>query len=91
MMGLSRPDWLALTPKQYSLFRESWHKRGAERERETWEVARWQVFRTLCPPAKKEVSIKDIITFPWEKVSGAKTIAPPTNKERFETLKDRWK
>jgi len=35
--------------------------------RVTWETARWQVWRTLCPPDKKEMSVRDLIEFPWEK------------------------
>lgn len=99
MMGLSRPDWLALTPKQYELFRESWHKRAAASERQTWEIARWQVFKTLCPPTKKQISITDLIRFPWEKKeaparcgnTGGDAPATLSGKERFNKLKERWK
>jgi len=93
-MGLSRPDWLALTPKQYTIFREAWYRKSSAREHETWEVARWQVFRTLCPPTKKQISITDLIEFPWE-TEGEKgkkgEAVKESSKERFENLKERWK
>ena len=89
-MGLSRPDWLALTPKQYTIFRDAWYRKSSAREHETWEVARWQVFRTLCPPAKKQISITDLIEFPWEKQEAAKP-TKESSTERFDNLKERWK
>ncbi len=91
-MGLSRPDWLALTPKQYTIFRDAWYRRSSAKERELWEVARWQVFRTLCPPAKKQISIKDLIEFPWE-TEGKKSKKGKEEKdpERFKELTERWK
>lgn len=85
-MGLSRGDWMALTPKQYVLYRESFYKRQDRQERERWEVARWQVFRTLCPPDKKRIGLKDLIEFPWE----GKAKAQAKDKERFEELAKLW-
>jgi len=95
-MGLSRPDWLALTPKQYTIFRDAWYRKSSVKEHETWEVARWQVFRTLCPPKKQQISIMDLIEFPWEKEEKKeqereRKKGRANSKERFDNLKERWK
>ena len=98
-MGLSRPDWLALTPTQYSLFRESWNKRSEMADRAAWEIARWQVFRNLCPPQGKKIAITDLIRFHWEipqntlaaKDASTIIVERKNNKQRFEKLKELWK
>lgn len=90
MLGLSRADWIALTPQQYSLFRESHYRRQQRDERERWELARWQVFRTLCPPSGKRISLKDIITFPWEAAPSGSHKGGEKNKDRFDKLVKRW-
>ena len=89
MLGLSRADFMALTPQQYGLFRESHYKRGEREERDRWELARWSVFRQLCPPKGKTVSLKDIITFPWEEAA-SRAKAREKDEDRFNRLVNRW-
>jgi len=48
-----------------------------------FEVARWQVWRTLCPPNKKQISLTDLLEFPEEKVVREQT---RSTEERFRAL-----
>ena len=45
-------------------FIEKIHKEREQAELTAWQVARWQVFRTLCPPKEKQIRVTyDIISF----------------------------
>lgn len=98
-MRMPLQDFLELTPGQFS---EAYHAfrelREAERwqsELQAWQVARWQVWRTLAPPDKKEISVMDLIELPGdEQIKAAsqerKSVAGPSSRERFEQLAKKW-
>jgi len=52
-----------------------------------WEVARWQVFRAMCPPEKKEIRITDLIEFPWEQEELKKQ---KSTEERFRKVVEKF-
>jgi len=70
-MGLGLDDFLDLTPYEFQVAYQMYlDKINADRE---WEylkamrVARWQVFRTLCPPqGKKKISVYDLVELPGD-------------------------
>lgn len=100
-MGLDLETYLSLTPFEF----QEVHKAFIEKttSNRDWEeikdmrVARWQVFRTLCPPKKKEISIFDLIELPGDKEQKERieAVKLEQNKrstaERFEQLKELWK
>jgi hypothetical protein len=100
VMGMSMESYLSLTPSQfqraYELYLEKIKSDRDHAENVAWQVARWQVFRTLCPPQKKKISVFDLIELPGDEVykkhsstrSGTKT---EIDEKRFRALADKWK
>jgi hypothetical protein len=89
---MSYETFLDLTPEQftkaYELFIAKTNKDREAAERTAWEVARWQVWRTLCPPKGDRLSLLDLLTLTGEKKE-VKTIKP--DRERAQKLAERWK
>ena len=100
-MGLDLETYLSLTPFEFQeVYKAFVEKASLDRE---WQelkdmrVARWQVFRTLCPPQQKTISVYDLIELPGDKeqkerieaISKAKE--QRSTQERFEELKNKWK
>jgi hypothetical protein len=95
-MGMSLDSFLMLTPDQFEIAYNNWLElKVSERKAsdlQAWQIARWQVWRTLCPPEKKEISPLDLIMLP-----GDETVIKEQNKktqstrERFEELGEKWK
>jgi hypothetical protein len=86
-MGLALEDFLRLTPFEFSATYKHWLKHNEHQERMEWERARWSVFKAMTPPNKKQITMLDLIEFPWEKEIVKKT---QSSKERFEQLKKKW-
>jgi hypothetical protein len=84
---MSRDDFLSLRPDEfeylYRHYQETDIQRREESYRMQWESARWQVFRTLCPPDKKQITVYDLIEFPWEKEEIEKQ---KSTEERFRQV-----
>jgi hypothetical protein len=85
-LGISLDDFLDLSPSEFSEAYESWLEVEKIRDRNEWDRARWTVFKTLCPPEKKRITIFDIESFEWDPKMAVKK-APPSTKERFEEMK----
>ncbi|MBS4057755.1 MAG: hypothetical protein KGZ82_10605 [Bacteroidales bacterium] len=93
---MSLSTFLDLTPGQFfealRAFREQREAQVRRDEELAWQVARWQVWRTLAPPAAKKISVFDLIELPGDdaikrlKLDNAK----PSTRERFEQLKRKW-
>jgi hypothetical protein len=97
VMGMSLDTYLGLTPSQfqraYELYLEKIKSDREHAENVAWQVARWQVFRTLCPPDKKKISVFDLIELPGDKeLRKPKTGKgkPVKDEARFRALAEKW-
>jgi len=93
---MSYETFLSLTPyqfqKAYSNFIDKTNKDREQEELTAWQVARWQVWRTLCPPDLKKISVMDLIELPGDKKYKASTGQDNKRDEkRFEDLAKLWK
>ena len=95
-MGLSMETFLSLTPFEFQeVYGAFLTKQNTDREHEylrAMRVARWQVFRTMCPPKGKQVSVMDLIELPGDKELSEMQNSPAkeSTKERFNKLKEKW-
>jgi len=93
-MGMSLATWLDLTPGQFlkalEAFREMEARKAERNENHAWQVARWQVWRTLAPPNQKQISVFDLLELPGDAAIKQTKTARPSSKERFEELKQKW-
>lgn len=97
-MGLSLETYLDLTPFQFSevykRFLERIEKEREWQELKDWQIARWQVWRTLCPPNdKKEYSVMDILELPGDKEAKERAEGKTelSSRERYEALKRKFR
>lgn len=92
-MGLGLEDFLNLTPFEFqAVYLKHIEKIEKEREWETntrWQIARWKVFRTLCPPQQKSISIFDLIELPGDEIIRQRKKSEETTPEKFEEAKRR--
>lgn len=100
-MGMGLETFLSLTPDQfrdcYMQFLEAEKEKREADELARWQVARWQVWRSLCPPQGKKLSQFDMITLPGDdrikqqiKDKKAKSKRPERDPVRFEYLAKKW-
>ena len=80
-------DFLDISPAEFSEIYESWLEIENSKYREEWNRARWMVFKTLCPPDKKEITVLDIEQFEWDPKLPEVPISTP---ERFEEMKKKY-
>jgi hypothetical protein len=97
-MGLSYEDYLSLTPYQfaeaYRRFIEKTNKDREQAELTAWQVARWQVWRTLCPPETKgPISVVDLLELTGDKPQKPKQkeLTKEEQEERARKLAEKWK
>jgi len=95
-MGISYETFLRLTPQQFQIAYDDFRLK-VESDREAnellaYSVARWAAWRQMCPPAKKNISVMDLITLPGDEEYKKQTRKKikPGNRARFEYLKKRW-
>jgi len=96
VMGMSYETFVSLTPYQFQranqLYIEKIQKEREQADLTAWQVARWQVWRTLCPPDLKKISVMDLIELPGdEKYRASSSSATGKNEKRFEDLAKLWK
>ncbi|MGQ1889129.1 hypothetical protein ACT29H_01675 [Thermophagus sp. OGC60D27] len=89
-MGLGLDTFLNMTPFEFAEAWQLWVKNKEHEERLAWERTRMQVFWTICPPQKKQITPYDINRFPWEREIKTPHDAPMSTQERFEMLKKKW-
>jgi hypothetical protein len=91
-MGLGLGDFLDLTPFEWIGIKARFIEYREKADRERWELARWKVFRTACPPQPKTagglLSPRDFILFPWELEDKP---AERTSEEKFKAAIERYK
>lgn len=89
--------YLSLTPFEFQEVYVAYLKKIKSdrewQELKDYRVARWQVFRTLCPPKEKQISLKDLLALPGDdELLGQNTSKEEcSTKNRFEQLKEKWK
>ena len=92
VMGMSYESYLSLTPYQFRKAHEAFidkiNKERDQAELTAWQVARWQVWRTLCPPEGKEISVLDLLELPGDK-RYKKELKP--DPERAKRIAEKWK
>ena len=93
MLRLSRQDFLALTPDEFSEVLSSADRSRRHREQTAWEQTRMLAAFTLMPHSKKKVEPRRILPFPWDKEKGdthsaAKPKEPKlTREEHLQRMK----
>lgn len=97
-MGMSFETYCSLTPTQfqeaYRVFLEKTAKDRDQAELIAWQVARWQVWRTLCPPDLKQMSVLDLLQLPGDPSASSGTgkhAKPKKDPEKFRKLAEKWK
>jgi len=94
IMGLGLDCFLDLTPFEFITIKGKYLEQQHELQKERWEIARWQVFRTVCPPQSKSkrglLGVKDFILFPWEKKEPDKKLQK-ADPEHVKRLIEKWK
>lgn len=90
-MGLSRNDFLDLTPFQFSEIVRNHYKTQEEKEKAKWERARYIAFAAVMPylDSKKRNTPQSVFPMPWDVKRESKVL--PSTRERFEELKNKWK
>jgi hypothetical protein len=81
-LGICLDDFLDISPTEFMAIHDKWLEREKLREQNEWVRARWQVFKTLCPPDKKQINVFDIEIFAWEKETIQEV--PVSNRELFD-------
>lgn len=81
------------TPKEFHFRQKGYFKKMERLNQEDWKRTRWQVFRmkttSKAETKKGELSIYDIVIFPWEKIQvEAKNKIDPIALKRMAAAMD---
>lgn len=86
--------YCSLTPTQfqeaYRVFLKKTAKDRDQAELVAWQVARWQVWRSLCPPDLKKMSVLDLLQLPGDPNPDA-PVKKKKDPEKFRKLAEKWK
>lgn len=83
-MGMSLVDFDACTPGEFRAIADSWNRNKEYMERGMWERMRYECLCMLQPYSKKQLSVVDVLSLPWDK---ATTESPKENLNREEIKK----
>lgn len=87
-MGLSRADFDGLTLEEFEEAVRQFHKREESNRMLSWEQSRMVAFCAVSPYSKKINKPRDLMIFPWEKITRSEVI---DNKMSEDELKDKFK
>ena len=88
-VGLSLPDFCALTPSEFRAVCDAWGRRNEGLEQGAWERMRLLATITIQPHVKKRLTPGQLLPLPWDRKRPA---APPVSKEQdMERLRKRMK
>ena len=74
LLGFSPAVLYRFTYTEFLLAYSAYLQAEQDRERQSWERARWATCYLLSPhTGKKKLKPKDLITFPWEKAATKQT------------------
>ena len=92
---MSYETFMQLSPEQFNEAYEAWrilvNAEREHRELTAYRVARWQVWRTLAPPDKKEISVLDLIELPGDEAGKQEQKKTESTRQRFDELAEKWK
>lgn len=96
-IGLSLDDFFALTPEEFCSVCKAWQETRDALYRDSWERTRTHATILVQPHTKKQITARQLLPLPWDKVAtrkGQDTEAPKETMEqrkaRFEELKKRF-
>lgn len=93
VMGLGLNDFLDLTPFDFIKAKCKYLEYQRDLQKERWEIARWQVFRSTCPPTARIknglLRPSDFIEFTWEEKVKKQVVKADQN--RVNRLVEKWK
>ncbi len=92
-IGLSREDFLELTPEEFNAVVWQWQRMEESRNRTAWEQARLSGFLAVLPYSGKRVKMPhDLFAFVWETSRSNKKrseSAKPMNREELNAYFDK--
>jgi len=65
-MGMTRTDFMALTPDQFNAVYHQWEKHVTYCQQASWEQARFVALSVVSPYTKKGLKPTDLIRFDWD-------------------------
>ena len=91
-IGLTLPDFCALTPSEFSAAHRQWMEAQEAREQGAWERTRLLATFAVQPYSKKKLKPTDLLTFPWEQPEKKNAGNPGrSTAERFKELTEKFK
>ncbi len=84
-VGLSLPDFCALTPSEFRSVCDAWGRHSEGLEQGSWERMRLLATITIQPHVKKRLTPGQLLPLPWEKPKDARP-HPPSTKERVQEM-----
>ncbi len=91
-IGMSLPDFCALTPSEFSATHQKWLEAQDVHERRAWERMRTLATFAVQPYSKKRLKPSDLMVFPWERHQEEDDIpAAKSTKDRFKKLVNKFR
>ena len=89
-MGMSMDDFCRCTPSEFYGAWKAYSDREQRLERGAWERMRMQCLCSLQPHSRHRLTVRDIMTFPWEKepeeVKEKETLTAAELRERYKRI-----
>ena len=89
-IGMSRTDFLQLTPEEFSEIAGQWNQNETVFFRSSWEQTRFMAHCILTPFSKKKLNPTDIVRFDWEKEKQENKQVKIATREDFERVKKEY-
>lgn len=89
-VGLSLPDFCALTPSEFRAVCDAWGRRNEGLEQGAWERMRLLATITIQPHVKKRLTPGQLLPLPWEKPKDTRP-HPPSTREKVQEVMQRGK
>lgn len=94
-MGMSMEDFCRCAPSEFYAAWKAWSEREQRVERLAWERMRMECLCILQPHSRRELTVRDVMTFAWEKSAGEaeaekETLTAEELRERVERAKARY-
>ena len=94
-VGMSREDFLQLTPEEFEAVLAQYARLREEQHRADWERARMIAFAAVAPHTSRLRGPEDLVRFPWEEETEERPKAPRMTIEERRRLMDelsaKWK
>ena len=94
-VGMSREDFLQLTPEEFEAVLAQYARLREEQMHTGWEQARMIAFAAVAPHTSRLRGPEDLVRFPWEEAATDRPKAPRMTIEERRRLMDelsaKWK